>query len=109
MVRTDDGMRGTVELVAIPGFEGETEKRVVYLDRGERRVAGKREVWEPEKEPPRKLRVAEIVQVAWFADRALQALDRNQPFHFWQTPSGDDVPHDPGLVDAITDYLNKRA
>lgn len=108
MVRTDDGMRGVVELTAMPGFEQYEELRIVYFDRGEKRIAGKREVWEAEKEPSRKLRVAEIVQVAWYADRALQAIDRNQPFHFWQAPNGDHVPHDPGLVDVITDYLNKR-
>lgn len=110
MVRTDDGMKGTVELVQVPGFENETEKRVVYIDRGEKRVAGKREAWEPEKDPPRRLRDEEIQRVAFAADRALRAIDRNEAMRWWQSnPLHPAEQHDHALVTLITDYLRKRA
>jgi hypothetical protein len=111
MIRTDDGMRGTVELVQVPGFVSEFERRVVYLDRGEKRVAGKREVWEAEKDPPRRLRDEEIQRVASAADRALRALDKNEPVRWWQSDirRGSDEQHDHALVTLITDYLRKRA
>jgi hypothetical protein len=113
MIRTDDGMRGTVELVQVPGFVSEFERRVVYLDRGEKRVAGKREVWEAEKDPPRRLRDEEIQRVAVAADRALRALDKNEPARWWQIDArlgvGADEQHDHELVTLITDHLRKRA
>ncbi len=107
MIRTDDGMRGEVELVQVPGFDSEFEKRVVYMDRGEKRVAGKREVWEPEKAPPRKLRDEEILRVAHAADRELEAIDKNQPRKYW-----DDAPrsmHDVELFNLVLNHLAKRA
>ena len=107
MIRTDDGMKGEVELVQVPGFEAEFEKRVVYMDRGEKRVAGKREVWEPEKAPPKKLRGDEIVLVACAADRMLRAVDRNE-LHQWWANGPNDI-HDQGLFDLIADYLGKRS
>lgn len=110
MVRTDDGMRGTVELVSMPGlFEQQDYKelRIVYFDRGEKRIAGKREVWEPEKAPSRKLLAEEIGLVAFAADQQLRALDSNSPFRWWEM-SKPKTLHDPGLVDLITEYLQKR-
>lgn len=107
MVRTDDGMRGVVELTAMPGFEQYEELRIVYFDRGEKRIAGKREVWEPEKAPSRKLRDEEILRVAHAADRALEAIDKNQPSKWW-----DDAPrermHDVELFNLVLNYLAKR-
>lgn len=108
MVRADDGMRGVVELIAVPGFEHETERRIVYTDRGERRIAGKRETWNREVDPPRKLRAEEIQQVAVAADTALRAIDRNEPDRWWRRDARPDPWHDPGLRAVISDYLSKR-
>lgn len=107
MVRVDDGMKGVVELVTIPGYELE-ELRITYVDRGEKRIAGKREPWESVKDPPRKLREEEIVAVAYTADRMLYALDSARPFDWWRKIDGNEPPHDPGLVDVIEQYLRKR-
>lgn len=109
MVRTDDGMRGVVELVTVPGYDLE-EKRIVYFDRGESRLAGKREVWEVEKTPPRKLRTEERLKVAVAADRMLLALERNEPHKWWDWNSLTSIRdlHDPELVRLIDDYLAKR-
>jgi hypothetical protein len=110
MVRADDGMRGVVEPVAMPGFEQYTELRVVYYDRGERRVAGKREVWAEEDTPSRKLRSEEILNVASFADHFLRCIDRNEPLKWWEWGTDKRGPyHDPVLVDLIIDHLSKRA
>ncbi len=107
MVRTDDGMRGVVELTAMPGFEQYEELRIVYFDRGEKRIAGKREVWEVEKAPSRKLRDDEIMLVAISADRMLEALDKNLPIKWWETPAGGRY-HDTKLCDVIIRYLEAR-
>lgn len=109
MVRTDDGMRGTVELVSMPGFEQYEELRIVYTDRGEKRIAGKREVWEPEKTPSRKLRDEEIVAVAAMADRMLHALDHSHPFDWWRKIDGNEPCYDPKLVEVISQYLAYRS
>lgn len=106
MVRTDDGMRGVVEMVTMPGFELE-EKRITYVDRGEKRIAGKREVWEAEKAPPRRLRDEEIMLVAISADRMLEALDKNLPTKWWERPAGGRY-HDTKLCDVIIRYLEQR-
>jgi hypothetical protein len=108
MVRVDDGMKGQVELVAMPGFEQYEELRIVYMDRGEKRIAGKRESWQPVTPVPRKLRFEEVMHVAFAADRALRSLERNEPSLFWQPPASDHVPHDPELVKVIADYLDRR-
>jgi hypothetical protein len=108
MIRTDDGMKGEVELVQVPGFETEFEKRVVYIDRGEKRVAGKREGWEPEKAPPRKLTGAEITLIAWAADLELEAIDQNRLAHRWQKPEPGRGAYDIGLCNVIGEYLAKR-
>lgn len=108
MVRTDDGMRGVVELTAMPGFEQYEELRIVYFDRGEKRIAGKREVWEVVTNPPRVLRTEEILRVAHAADRMLEALDKSQPIKWW-----DDTPrekiHDLLLFNLILRHLQTRA
>lgn len=108
MVRADDGMKGVVELTPLPGLDGEFEKRVVYFDRGEKRIAGKREVWEVEKDPPRRLRDEEILRVAHAADRTLEALYMNQPSKWW-----DEAPrariYDIELFNLVLLHLAKRA
>jgi hypothetical protein len=106
MVRVDDGMKGQVELVAMPGFEQYEELRIVYMDRGEKRIAGKRESWQPVTEPPKKLRPEEIQMVAMAADRQLRALDENAPLMWW-APQLERV-HDGGLVKVIAEYLLAR-
>lgn len=110
MVRVDDGMRGQVELVAMPGLldrQEYRELRVVYFDRGEKRIAGKREVWEPVAAPPKKLRPEEIQRVAMAADRQLRVLDMNEPLMWWAAPQLERV-HDGGLVKVIAEYLLAR-
>lgn len=99
MVRVDDGMRGVVELV-------EGENRIVYVDRGERLVAPKREKWvaEETRRPP--LRHEEILEVAMQADRALRAIDKHEPLRWWEPARGQ--IYDQGLVQVITDYLENR-
>lgn len=106
MVRTDDGMRGVVELVEMPGFEQYEELRIVYVDRGEKRIAGKREVWEVEKAPSRKLRNEEVLLVAQAADRMLRAIDRNELHRWWE--SAPNFVHDQELFDLVAYYLQKR-
>ncbi len=107
MVRTDDGMKGVVELVTLPGYELE-ELRITYVDRGEKRIAGKREVWTPEAEPPRKLRDEEIVRVAGAADTMLRSLDKNEPLHWWKIGGLPTEWHDAELFRVISDHLRAR-
>lgn len=107
MVRVDDGMRGVVELVEVPGAPGYAETRIVYIDRGERMIAGKREKWEPAVMPPRKLRAEEIEAVALAADKKLRAIDRNEPDKWWDAKVLH-IAHDPELHRLITEYLSKR-
>lgn len=110
MIRVDDGMRGRVELAVIPGFEKYTEPRIVYMDRGEQRIAGKREVWQPEEPPPRKLRAEEILTIASFTDQLLRSIDKNEPTKWWEWGYKREEPyHDVGLATLIVEYLEKRA
>lgn len=110
MVRVDDGMRGVVELVEMPNAPGYVESRIVYTDRGERRIAGKREKWEPVVAPPRKLRAEEIALVAATADERLRALDTHQVYRWWDAVhAGPREAYDPELVRVITEHLSKRA
>lgn len=111
MVRADDGMRGVVELVAMPGFEQHQELRIVYTDRGEQRIAGKRELWHEEVVPPRKLLDEEITAVASIADRLLRAIEKNEPSKWWEWShdARTSPPHDPELIALIRSYLEKRA
>jgi hypothetical protein len=108
MIRTDDGMKGAVELVQVPGFEDEFERRIVYLDRGEKRVAPKREAWEPEKAPPRRLTLSDIELVAWAADVELEAIEKNHLTRRWEKPDRRGGVYDLGLCDLIREYLAKR-
>lgn len=110
MVRADDGMRGWVELVTIPGFERQ-ELRIAYVDRGEKRIADKREKWDDEVAPPRKLSPEEILAIAGVADRMLRAIEKHEPSKWWEwSHDARALPaHDPVLVDLLIGYLEKRA
>lgn len=111
MVRADDGMRGVVMSVPMPGFEQHTELRIVYVDRGEQRIAAKREQWHEAVLPPRKLLDEEILAVASIADRLLGAIDKHEPSKWWEwsRDAGQSPPHDPELRNLIIEYLKKRA
>lgn len=103
MLRLSDGQRGTVALI-------DGERRVVYDDRGSQVVAPKREQWQVETEPTQKMRAAEIIEVALYADRALRAIDTHTTHRYWEKPSlAADGVHDQGLFDLITAYLQQRA
>lgn len=106
MLRLDDGMRGTVELTEMPG--GETEKRIVYLDRGEKRIASRKERWVDAEPPPVSLRAEEKFLVALWADKALRAYEKNEPLQSWNPPKLSDEPYDNELVVAILSYLTAR-
>lgn len=108
LVRTDDGMKGVVESVELPGYEHLKEPRIVYFDRGEKRIAGKREVWTLDVPPPRKLREEEVTAVAVIADRMLRSIDKSQPFRWWRSIEPDEPFYDPKLVELIAEYLLKR-
>lgn len=100
VIRVDDGRSGTVELV-------NGEPRVVYFDRGERRVAPKLERWDPlEGDFP--LRDEEMLEVALEADRALRAIEKHEPTRWWQPVRLDQAPYDAGLVEVIVGYLRAR-
>ncbi len=101
MVRTDDGMRGVVA-------QNGPELRVVYLDRGEERIALKSEKWTLDAIQPGPLRDVEKMLIALHADRALNAYERHEPLKFWDTPRGDAEVYDIGLIEAITAYLTQR-
>lgn len=107
MIRLDDGMRGTVELVTIPGIDM-PEKRIVFEDRGERRIASKAEKWISADPPPMPLRAEEKFLVAMYADRALRAIERNEPHRVWEKPTLRDEPYDNELVLAVLAYLSQR-
>jgi hypothetical protein len=101
MIRQDDGQKGLVAQQA-------GELRIVYLDRGESRVAGKGEKWVPDELPEGPMRVEEMVLVALYADRALRAIERHEPHRTWETPTPRDETYDRGLVRVIVDYLSDR-
>lgn len=101
MVRVNDGMRGTVELI-------DGENRIVYIDRGERLVAPKREKWVAEETRRLPMRIEEIREIAMEADRALRALERHEPSRWWEPVRLDAPVYDQGLVQVITDYLENR-
>jgi hypothetical protein len=101
MVRLDDGQRGVVA-------QNGPELRIIYLDRGEERIAPKSEQWLPDEFRQLPLRSEEIELVAWYANRALRAVERHEPFKFWDTPNLAEEPYDPGLWLAIEAYLRAR-
>lgn len=107
MVRQDDGMRGVVEMVDVTA--NYQEPRVVYIDRGEKRIAPKKEKWEVEAPPPRKLRDEEILRVAYSADRMLEAIEKNLPVKWWDTADIPDHIYDLALLNLIIEHLSKRA
>ncbi len=107
MLRLDDGMVGTVELVLLPGNEV-PEKRVVYMDRGERRIGTRNERWVSAEQQPMPLRAEEKFLIALHADKALRAYEKNEPLKFWQLPKLSDEPYDNELVVAILTYLSNR-
>ena len=101
MVRVNDGQRGVVA-------QNGPELRILYLDRGNERLALKSEKWVPDELKPGPLRAEEIYLIALHADRALQAHELNQPHKWWEKPALTDVPYDPGLIAVIRDYLQSR-
>lgn len=107
MIRVDDGVRGTVEMSQAGEF-GFTEARIVYYDRGERRVAGKTEKWVIEQTPGSKMRTEEMLLVAYAADRQLEAVDKHLPDRHWEPLAQRRAVHDFGLVSAIVAYLKGR-
>lgn len=107
MVRLDDGMRGTVEIVTIPGVDL-PDKRIVFEDRGEKRIASKTEKWVSAEPPPMPLRAEEKFLVAMWADGALRAIEKNEPHKTWEKPRLSDEPYDSELVLAILSYLSQR-
>lgn len=109
MIRVDDGMKGIVEMTSPPGLERYVEPRIVYYDRGERRIASKLEKWDVEQVPGAKMRTEEMLLVAFAADRQLEALDKHQPDRNWQPLAERRTIHELGLVNVILDYLRKRA
>lgn len=109
MIRQDDGMLGVVEMTSPPGIERFSEARIVYYDRGERRVASKLEKWDVRQEPGARMRAEEMLLVAYAADRQLEAIDKHQPDRHWEPLSERRSIHELGLVNTITEYLRKRA
>ncbi len=101
MVRTDDGMRGVVA-------QNGPELRVVYIDRGEERIALKSEKWTLDAIQPGPLLHSERFIIAIHADRTLRAYERHEPLKFWEPLKETYVPYDQGLVDVILDYLGER-
>lgn len=108
MLRVEDGMQGVVEVTTPPGIERYQEPRIVYFDRGERRIASKLEKWVPDDPPSSKMRSEERLLVAYAADRQLESLEKNQPDRRWEPLDGKRPIHDLGLVQAIDEYLGKR-
>lgn len=102
MVRLEDGKSGIVQ-------EMDGELRIVYSDRRETYVAGKREKWVPAAAPARALLEAEIDQVAHAADRVLRSLVENSPTRWWEPMDPSRPAFDPGLVGVITAHLKARA
>lgn len=101
MVRLDDGQKG---VVAAHG----PELRILYIDRGEERLAMKTEKWAPDVLEPGPLRAEEKLTIARYADRALRAHERNEPHRTWEVPRATDELYDLGLVRAIVAYLTER-
>ena len=101
MVRETDGMRGQV-------VQNGPELRILYLDRGEERLALKTERWIADAIRPGPMRPEEKRLVALYADRALRAYERNEPLRWWEPPALTDMPYDTGLIAAIERYLSER-
>jgi hypothetical protein len=108
MIRVDDGRQGSIELAAPPGAEAPVEHRVVYYDRGERVIASKLEKWVEDAPPTKKLADGEMRFVAAWADAVLEAIEKHQPFRFWETVNPERPPHDPAFRELVLGYLRKR-
>lgn len=101
MVRLDDGMKGVVA-------QNGPELRIMYVDRGEERMALRSERWVPDELNPGPLRAEEKATIAWYADRALEAYEQNKPLKFWEKPNLNSECYDEGLVEVIVGYLTSR-
>lgn len=107
MMRLEDGAVGSVELVVLPGNET-PEKRIVYIDRGEKRIAPRNEKWVSTEPQPLPLRAEEKFLIAMWADKALRAYEKNEPLKTWEQPKLSDEPYDNELVMAVLAYLSRR-
>lgn len=101
MVRQDDGKAGVVEQV-------EGEPRIVYEDRRETLIAGKREKWHEALARQGPLREEEKLLVALTADKVLRGVILNQPSKLWQPIDPESEPFDAKLVRVIVEYLGTR-
>jgi hypothetical protein len=101
MVRLEDGMRGVVA-------QNGPELRIVYVDRGEERMANKSERWSLDELRPGPLREEEQVLIALHADRALRAYERHEPLKSWEEVHAATAPYDEGLFNVIVQYLMAR-
>lgn len=101
MIRVDDGKKGLV-------VEDNGEKVIVYLEHGEPLVAGKREKWIPDEPPRLRLRVEEKLEVALWADRALEAIEKHEPFKTWEKTELSREPYCPELVLSILNFFTLR-
>lgn len=102
MVRLDDGMKGVVA-------QNGPELRIVFVDRGEERMAPRSEKWVPDELHPGPLRPEEKMTIAWWADRALRAYETNTVLKHWEKPDFEvDEVYDQGLFQLIIEYLESR-
>lgn len=101
MVRVADGQRGVVA-------QNGPELRILYLDRGQERLALKSEKWVKDEMKPGPMRAEEMYLVALHADRALHAYESHSPLKWWEKPALTDVPYDKGLIEVIRAYLMSR-
>ena len=86
---------------------------LTYRDRAEERIepitpSKLKADWQEETGPATALREEEIRLVARAADQALRAIERHEPWMFWQLGSYAFVAHDPKLVEVIELYLRAR-
>lgn len=101
MVRVDDGQKG---IVAMDG----PDLRIVYLDRGEERMAPKSEKWVPDELEPGPLRPVERFLIAATCDRALRAYEQNEPHKYWETIPLTYRAYDEELMALIDRHLARR-
>ena len=80
--------------------------RVAYKDRGEWHVAGGKEVWAKDEDPPCRLLESEKRAVAMAADEVLRSIVLHKPNRFWQEPAAE--PFDAKLVRVVIEYLGTR-
>ena len=101
MIRLEDGQRGIV-------CQNGPELRVMYIDRGEERLAAKSERWIADDVKPGPLRAEERYLIALHADRALRAYECNEPLKWWEQLAITDVPYDSAFTRAIESLLTER-